>query len=326
VADRVLQQIGRYRVTAELGSGGMGVVYRAYDEKLRRDVAIKLLHRGPDDSGRDRVLHEARTSSALNHPGICTVYEVDDHGDQSFIVMELIDGRPLSDLIPADGFPFATVHQHGLQIAEALAHAHAKSVVHRDVKPSNILVTTHGRIKVLDFGLAKHIDPHIAERTTESYGSATPDDTLAGTLAYMAPEQLRGEHATPRSDVWSLGVMLYELSSGQRPFVGETPFTLSSAILAGHPRPLPSRVASGLRKIILRCLTSDPGDRYQDGGQVHAALEALEVPEATRRSTTSTRSPRRSSSHARVRSLAVLPLEKPSSRAGTSGTGEVQTR
>ena len=106
---RALQQIGRYRVNAELDSVGMGVVYRAYDEKLRRDVAIKLLHRGPDDSGRDRVLHEARTSSALNHPGICTVYEVDDHGDQSFIVMELIDGRPLSDLVPADGFPFGTV-------------------------------------------------------------------------------------------------------------------------------------------------------------------------------------------------------------------------
>jgi serine/threonine protein kinase/Tfp pilus assembly protein PilF len=309
VTGRALQQIGRYRVTAELGSGGMGVVYRAYDEKLRRDVAIKLLHHGPDDSGRDRVLHEARTSSALNHPGICTVYEVDDHGDQSFIVMELIDGRPLSDLIPADGFPFATVHQHGLQIAEALAHAHAKSIVHRDVKPANILVTTHGRIKVLDFGLAKHVGPRIAERTTESYGSARPDDELAGTLAYMAPEQLRGEHATPRSDVWSLGVMLYELSTGQRPFAGDTPFTLSSAILAGTPRPLPARVTSGLRKIILRCLNSDPGERYQDGGQVHAALEALEVTEAPRRSKPPTRSPRRASSHARVRSLAVLPLE-----------------
>src|SRR5262245_15137229 len=142
----------------------MGVVYRAYDEKLRRDVAIKLLHRGPDDSGRERVLHEARTSSALNHPGICTVYEVDDQGEQSFIVMELIDGRPLSDLIPADGFPFATVQQHGLQIAEALAHAHAKGIVHRDVKPANILVTSHGRIKVLDFGLAKRFGPRIAER------------------------------------------------------------------------------------------------------------------------------------------------------------------
>jgi serine/threonine-protein kinase len=141
----VLQQIGRYRVAAKLGSGGMGIVYRAYDEKLRRDVAIKLLNRGADDSGRERILHEARNSSALNHPGICTVYEVDDHGDQSFIVMELVDGRPLSDLIPPDGFPFESVQAHGLQIADALAHAHARGVVHRDVKPSNVPVAANGR-------------------------------------------------------------------------------------------------------------------------------------------------------------------------------------
>ena len=133
------QQIGRYRVTAKLGAGGMGVVYRAYDEKLHRDVAIKLLHSEPDDSGRERVLHEARTSSALNHPGICTVYEVDDHDNQSFIVMELIDGHPLSDLIPADGFPLATVQHYGLQLAGALAHD-GPALIHltldeRDISP-----------------------------------------------------------------------------------------------------------------------------------------------------------------------------------------------
>lgn len=303
---QVLQQIGRYRVTAKLGSGGMGVVYRAYDEKLRRDVAIKLLHTGPDDSGRDRILQEARTSSALNHPGICTVYEVEDHADQSFIVMELIDGQPLSDLLPRDGFPFAVVRQHGVQLAEALAHAHAKGIVHRDVKPGNILVTRDSRIKVLDFGLAKHVGPHIVERTTESYETPSATGSLAGTLAYMAPEQLRGEGATSRSDVWSLGVVLYELATGERPFTGDTPFTLSSAILAGKPRPLPARVAPGLKKIVLRCLSRDPGERYQDGGQVHAALEALEAPS---RSSAAPRPPRRASSHARVRSLAVLPLE-----------------
>ena len=303
---QVLQQIGRYRVTAKLGAGGMGVVYRAYDEKLRRDVAIKLLHAGTDDSGRQRILHEARTSSALNHPGICTVYEVDDHGEQSFIVMELVEGRPLSDLIPADGFSFTAVRQHGLHVAEALAHAHAKGIVHRDVKPANVLLTTQGRIKVLDFGLAQHVGPRISDRTTESNESQPAGAPLAGTLAYMAPEQLRGEGATSRSDVWALGVVLYELATGRRPFSGDTQFTLSSSILASEPPPLPARVAPGLKRIILRCLSRDPGERYQDGGQVHAALEALE---AHTRSTPATRPPRRASSHARVRSLAVLPLE-----------------
>jgi eukaryotic-like serine/threonine-protein kinase len=301
---QVLQQIGRYRVAAKLGAGGMGSVYRAYDEKLQRDVAIKLLHSGPEDAGRERILHEARTSSALNHPGICTVYEVEDQGDQSFIVMELIDGHPLSDLIPADGFPVATV-QHGLQIAEALAHAHAKGIIHRDIKPANILVTRQGRIKVLDFGLAKHVGPQISERTTESLESST-HGPLAGTLAYMAPEQLRGEQATARSDVWSLGVVLYELVTGLRPYTGDTTFTLSSSILSGTLRPLPARVAPGMKKVVLRCLSSDPSERYQDGGQVHAALEALDVAE---RSTPVSRPSRRTSSQTRVRSLAVLPLE-----------------
>jgi eukaryotic-like serine/threonine-protein kinase len=306
VTAQVLQQIGRYRVAAKLGAGGMGVVYRAYDEKLHRDVAIKLLHSGPEDSGRERILHEARTSSALNHPGICTVYEVEEHGDQSFIVMELIEGHPLSHLIPADGFPLATVHQHGLQIAAALAHAHAKGIVHRDIKPANILVN-QGRIKILDFGLAKQVGSQMSERTTESLDTlSSAHGSMAGTLAYMAPEQLRGERATSRSDVWSLGVVLYELATGQRPYTGDTAFTLSSSILSGTLRPLPSRVAAGLRKIVLRCLNSDPSERYQDGGQVHAALEALDVPE---RSTPASRPSRRTSSHARVRSLAVLPLE-----------------
>jgi serine/threonine protein kinase/Flp pilus assembly protein TadD len=281
----------------------MGVVYRAYDEKLQRDVAIKLLHSGPDDAGRDRILHEARTSSALNHPGICTVYEVEDHDNQSFIVMELIDGHPLSDLIPADGFAVATVQQHGLQIAEALAHAHAKGIIHRDIKPSNILVTSQGRVKVLDFGLAKHVGPQLSERTTESLDSA--HGPMAGTLAYMAPEQLRGERATSRSDVWSLGVVLYELATGQRPYAGDTAFTLSSSILSGVLRPLPARVAPGIKKVVLRCLSSDPSERYLDGGQVHAALEALDVRERS----PAHRPSRRTSSHARVRSLAVLPLE-----------------
>jgi serine/threonine-protein kinase len=300
-----LQQIGRYRVAARLGTGGMGVVYRAYDEKLQRDVAIKLLHYQPDDASRARILHEARASSALNHPGICTVYEVEDQGEQSFIVMELVEGRPLSDLIPADGLPFESVRNYGIQLADALSHAHARGVVHRDIKPSNILVT-HGRLKILDFGLGAHVGPQFGDRTTQSRESASDAATLAGTLAYMAPEQLRGERPAARSDVWALGVVLYELATGGRPYTGDTQFTLSASILGEAPRPLPDRVTPGLKTIVSRCLAKDPAQRYQDAGQVHAALEALEIP---RRPTTTTRPTRRASSHTRVRSLAVLPLE-----------------
>jgi eukaryotic-like serine/threonine-protein kinase len=301
----VLQQIGRYRVAATLGAGGMGIVYRAYDEKLQRNVAIKLLHGQSDAASRAQLLQEARASSALNHPAICTVYEVEDQGDQSFIVMELVEGRPMSDLIPQDGFPFDSVRGYGLQVADALAHAHARGVIHRDVKPSNILVTAQGRIKVLDFGLGRHVGPHLADRTTESHQTAA-GGALAGTLAYMAPEQLRGERASARCDVWSLGVLLYELATGHRPYSGDTQFTLSASILADVPRPLPARVPAGMKRVVSRCLAKDPIERYQDGGQVHAALEALE---ASQPSPAPSRSARRGSPHGRVRSLAVLPLE-----------------
>ena len=284
----------------------MGIVYRAYDEKLQRDVAIKLLHHESDQAGRERILQEARASSALNHPGICTVHEVEDQGDQSFIVMELVEGRPLSVLIPPDGFPFESVRGYGLQVAEALAHAHARGVIHRDVKPSNILVTAQGRIKILDFGLGKQVGAQLVDRTTESHPPPSDADVMAGTLAYMAPEQLRGERATTRSDVWSLGVVLYEAITGSRPYAGDTQFTLSASILADPPRPLPARVPAGLKKIVSRCLTKDPVERYQDAGQVHAVLETLEAP---RPSPAPKRSTRRASPHGRVRSLAVLPLE-----------------
>ena len=284
----------------------MGVVYRAYDEKLHRDVAIKLLHHQPDEAGRARILHEARASSALNHPGICTVYEVEDQSEQSFIVMELVEGQPLSDVIPPDGIPLEQVRAYGIQIADALSHAHARGVVHRDIKPSNLLVTTQGRLKILDFGLGTHIGPQFGDRTTQSHEGASDPATLAGTLAYMAPEQLRGQRPGAHSDVWALGIVLYELATGSRPYAGDTQFTLSASILSDDPPPLPDRVPKGLKTIVSRCLARDPAERYQNAGQLHAALEALEIP---RRPSATTRSTRRASPHTRVRSLAVLPLE-----------------
>jgi len=303
--------IGRYRVTATLGAGGMGTVYRAYDEKLRRDVAIKLLHPVSCKDGDTRILHEARASSALNHPGICTVYEVENEGSEAFIVMELVEGQPLVDLIPVGGLPFETVVRYGLQIVDALAYAHGRHVVHRDVKPSNLLVSGEGRIKILDFGLARQIEPHLGDRTTQSHSVLLESSALAGTLPYMAPEQLRGEPATTRTDVWSMGIVLYELATGRRPYEGDTSFTLSSMILSEGPRPLPEHVKPGLKKIVLRCLARNPSERYQDAGQVHAALEALETPSdvATTHHAPASRPVRRASPRTRVRSLAVLPLD-----------------
>jgi eukaryotic-like serine/threonine-protein kinase len=304
-------QIGRYRVTARLGAGGMGTVYRAYDEKLRRDVAIKLLHGTLDEGNATQLLHEARAASALNHPGICTIYEVENEGNNAFIVMELVEGQPLSDLIPREGFPVESVVRYGLQVADALAHAHSRHVVHRDVKPSNILVSPQGRIKILDFGLARQTVTQFTDRTTQSQSLLSSSSAMEGTLPYMAPEQLRGESATTRTDVWALGVVMYELAVGHRPYEGDTPFTLSAAILAGVTPSLPEPVPPGLGRIVLRCLAHKPSDRYSDAGQLHAALEAFETPgtpEPRQRPATS-RPARRPTTRGRVRSLAVLPLE-----------------
>ena len=315
---RAPDQIGRYRVTARLGAGGMGTVYRAYDEKLRRDVAIKLLHGTLDEGNATQLLHEARAASALNHPGICTIYEVENQGDHAFIVMELVEGQPLSDLVPREGFPVESVVRYSLQVADALAHAHGRHVVHRDVKPSNILVSPQGRIKILDFGLAKQIATQFTDRTTQSQSLLSGGSAMEGTLPYMAPEQLRGEPATTRTDVWALGVVLYELAAGHRPYEGDTPFTLSAAILGGVTPSLPEPVPPGLSRIVLRCLARDPSDRYSDAGQLHAALEALEAPralDAPRRAAAS-RPARRPTTRGRVRSLAVLPLENLSGQPG----------
>ncbi len=303
------EQIGRYRITGKLGEGGMGIVYLGYDAKLQRSVAIKLVTGLSDDAGRERLLQEARAASALNHPNICTIYEVDEEADRAFIVMEHIDGKRLGDLIPSEGLPSSTAVGYGLQIADALAHAHDRRVVHRDVKASNILMTPEGRAKVLDFGLAKRLSEKVLdEATTRSQASLTEAGVLAGTLPYIAPEQLRGEEASARSDVWALGVVLYEMIAGQRPFRGTTAFTLTSAILRESPPPFTMRIPVGLRTVILRCLAKEPGERYQHAGEVRAALETLQpVQRRTAKSRAGRPAPARAK-RMRIRSLAVLPL------------------
>jgi TolB-like protein len=262
-------RIGQYEVLEPLGSGGMGDVYRAHDTRLDRFVALKLVLDAGSDRSADRVLREARAASALNHPNICTVYEVGQFGSRPYLAMEYIDGQPLSSAMPAEGFEPADVLKYGVQIAEALAHAHERGVIHRDLKAANVVVTPEGCAKVLDFGIAKRLTATGAGGRT---GTLTDAGTISGTLAYIAPERLRDHPADTRSDIWALGVLLYEMASGRRPFAGNTPFEVSSAILKDLPPPLPARVPARLRNVILTCLEREPAKRFQHASAVVAAL------------------------------------------------------
>ena len=254
------------------------MVYRAEDTELGRTVALKFLppqivH---DPRRKERLREEARTASALNHPNICTIYEVGEEQGELFIAMEYVEGRPLSEYIRESGMTVSRVLRYGKQIAAALDHAHGRGIIHRDLKPLNIIVTPEGDAKILDFGLAKRSDPGEITRKTFEAGPTETSPGLAGTLPYMSPEQLEGQEATARSDIWSLGVVLYEMASGLRPFGGENFYHLCTAIVRDPLPALPENVSPGLAAIIRRCLEKEPVRRYQHASEVRAALEALE--------------------------------------------------
>ena len=272
------QILGHCRVVAKIGEGGMGVVYRAYDEVLHRDVALKVVKKDArlDASSSQRLLHEARASSALAHPNICTIYEVAENEGELYIVMELVEGKTLAEMSAAGGLPPESVLRYAVQIASALARAHDRGIVHRDLKTANIVITTEGLVKVLDFGLAKQVGGGILEGPTRSFATIDNASSVSGTLPYMAPEILRGEIADHRSDLWALGIVLYEAVSGRLPFAGRTGFEISSAIMREIPAPLGPPVPPGLWAIIQRCLTKEPLQRYQRAGEVQAALEAIQ--------------------------------------------------
>ena len=270
--------LGHYRILEKIGAGGMGEVYRAHDEQLERDVALKVLPATgfSDPAARARLLREARSAAGLNHPHICTVHEVGEADGQAYIAMELVEGQSLSVRLGAGGIPAEEVLRYGLQLAEALAHAHERGIVHRDLKSANVMVSPEGRAKVLYFGLAKRLSgAEPAEAPTQSQASLTQLGALVGTLAYMAPEQLRGQAADARSDVWALGVVLYEMAAGQQPFRGDTGYDLTAAILREPPPSLPSKVPAQLQAVIERCLEKEPERRYQRGEEVRVALEAI---------------------------------------------------
>jgi serine/threonine protein kinase len=269
------QTLGHFRITARLGSGGMGIVYRAHDEKLDRTVAIKVIGREtaitPVD--RARIVEEARASSALSHPNICTVYEIGEIDGQAYIAMEYVEGRPLSELIPVNGLPPEVVVRYGAEIADALEHAHVRGVVHRDLKTPNVVISADGRAKVLDFGLARRIPSKVNEAVTRT-NDRVAMGPFAGTLPYMPPELLLGQDADERSDIWSFGVTVFEMATGELPFKGRNEFELTAAILRSPPQPLPAQVPPMIRSVIQRCLSKDPAHRYQRAGEARAALEA----------------------------------------------------
>lgn len=282
---------GRYEIHEPLGAGGMGVIYRAHDLQLDRDVALKFLtgENEHDEKARLRLLREARTVAALNHPNIGIVHEVSEDQGRLFMVMELVSGESLQRRIPMQGLPPATVTDWGIQIADALQHAHSRGIVHRDLKSANVMVTPEGRMKVLDFGIARLVaDAVSTSSATAAIASPAPvsassgpgptltlEGTVLGTPQYLPPEVVQGRPADARSDLWSLGVLLYEMVSGKLPFPGGSIADLALAILNREPEPLPPTVPSGLRSVILRCLAKEPGRRYQSASEVRAALEAV---------------------------------------------------
>ena len=300
------ETIDHYRILSEIGAGGMGTVYRARDEILRRDVALKLLRseKITNRESRAHILHEARAAASLNHPHICTIYQVGEFQGSSYIAMEHVDGQSLSAQVPAGGFPLELTLRYAVQIADALAHAHARGVIHRDLKTANVVITPQGHVKVLDFGLAKRILDD-ANEETRSMLSGFQGSDMVGTLPYMAPEILSGETADARTDIWSFGVLLYNLATGELPFKGRTTFELTSSILKETPDS--SAIANpSLRALILRCLAKKPEQRHQAASEVKAALEILpssRVRSVHRSQRDSQRVSRRSNS------VVVLPFE-----------------
>ena len=276
------QKLSHYLITTELGRGGMGVVYRAHDQLLKRDVALKLV-RGDMVSQSDRrarILAEARAASALNHPGITTIYDVVEAGEHLFIVMELVEGRTLRERLSSSGpSEPRELARLGAQIAEALDAAHSHGVIHGDIKPENIVVQSAGAPKIFDFGIARQTADETRTLTRPIDPGKTPGSAIVGTIAYMPPEILRGERGDSRSDLYSLGVVLFEIAAGHRPFTGPTITALMAQILQERAPRLGSTesiVPHELARIVQKLLEKEPGSRYQSARELQVDLTNLQ--------------------------------------------------
>ncbi|HEU4767509.1 MAG TPA: protein kinase, partial [Pyrinomonadaceae bacterium] len=274
----VPEQLSHYRIIEKLDAGGMGEVFLAHDLTLNRRVAIKVLPAASleDERAKKRLLREAKAAATLDHPNICTIYEVNEGTESPFIVMQYIDGVTLSKKIRNHALAPSEVVNIGIQAAEALAEAHSHGVVHRDIKPPNIMITARGNVKILDFGLAKQaLSGSLVDPDAQTATLLTEEGQIAGTIGYMSPEQLRGHEIDARTDIFSLGVTLYECVTGTHAFRGNSKIEISSEILHVEPRK-PSEIAPsippGLESIILKAMVKDANDRYQSAG---AMLEDL---------------------------------------------------
>src|ERR1700687_1827926 len=274
--------IGPYEILSPLGAGGMGEVYRAKDSRLGRDVALKIL---PESFSRDadrlrRFEQEARAVAALNHPNILAIHDIGEQGGSPFLVSELLEGESLRAVLDRGALPQRKAIDWARQIAHGLAAAHEKGIVHRDLKPENIFVTKDGRVKILDFGLAKltHQEEGGQATNVPTASAGTEPGVVLGTLAYMSPEQVKGKHADSRSDIFSFGAILYEMLSGQRAFHGDSAAETMSAILREDPPDLSvtnQSISPGLERIVRHCIEKNPEQRFHSAHDVAFALEAL---------------------------------------------------
>ncbi len=276
------KRLGHFVVDSELGAGGMGVVYRALDESLSRGVALKVLASdlADDERWRERFLREARLAAAITHPNVAAIYEVGESDGWIYIAMELVAGRTLRSALTDGPLAIDEALRIGREVTKALARAHELNIVHRDLKPDNVMLTPAGDVKVLDFGLARR-----EKAAAPSTSFVTRDGEIVGTPAYMSPEQSSGKHVDARSDVFSFGVMLFELLTGEPPFRGDTPGDLFTAIARDTPPPVSSkntRAGADVDRVVAKCLAKDPAERYANATELLDALRSLE-PRASRR-------------------------------------------
>src|SRR5580765_607827 len=280
------QSISHFRIVEKLGAGGMGVVYKALDTRLDRPVALKFLPENmvQDPQALDRFRREAHAASALNHPGICTIYDIGEQDHRPFIAMEFIDGETLRQSIHGQPLPIEQILEPGIQIADALDAAHTEGIIHRDIKPSNVFVTKRGKAKVLDFGLAKLIAKDLMSLNPEDSSTTAPQESLSivgiisGTPAYMSPEQVRGDDLDSRTDIFALGLLLYEMATGRQAFTGRTGGAIIESILTHTPtsvRTLNPQIPLQLEEIINKCLNKDRNLRYPTAAAIRSDLQQL---------------------------------------------------